>query len=206
MENVDSFTLLSTINISATLICMVLKVPQIFLLLNTKCTKGVSLRALLLEITGYIVFATYQKHHGYPIATFLEYPIMVAQDSVLLLMMLHYDGNLWQSLIYSLAYVVGWQLLSLQGWIIDLALSFCTFISGSSKFSQLQCLWASGDAGQVSALTWAMATYTCIGSIFTTISTTGDLKVLLRFFVLTTLNGWVFVTIVYYRLRGKKLA
>lgn len=52
MEAVDSFTLLNTLNISATLICMVLKLPQIILLTHAKSTKGVSLRALLLELTG----------------------------------------------------------------------------------------------------------------------------------------------------------
>lgn len=41
--------------------------------------------------------------------------------------------------------------------------SLCTFISAASKFAQLQCLWKSKDAGQVSALTWGMATYTCVG-------------------------------------------
>lgn len=41
--------------------------------------------------------------------------------------------------------------------------SLCTFISAGSKFAQLQCLWRSKDAGQVSALSWGMATYTCMG-------------------------------------------
>ncbi|KAL2081779.1 hypothetical protein ACEWY4_021597 [Coilia grayii] len=206
MKAAGSFVLLDVLNISATLICMILKLPQIALLATVKCTKGVSIRALLLELTGYIVFATYQKHHGSPIATYLEYPILVVQDSILLLLILHYDGNLRLSPIYSVVFVVGWQLLTLQGWIIDLALSLCTVLSGSSKFAQLWCLWASGEAGQISALTWGMATYTCIARIFTTILTTGDLQVVLRFCVLTALNGWVCLAVLYYRWRGKKLA
>lgn len=44
-----------------------------------------------------------------------------------------------------------------------LSQSLCTFISAASKFAQLQCLWRSKDAGQVSTLSWAMATYTCMG-------------------------------------------
>ncbi|XP_063078437.1 solute carrier family 66 member 3-like [Engraulis encrasicolus] len=201
-----NFMFLDVLNISASFICMILKLPQIALLAHVKCTKGVSLRALLMELAGYIVFATYQRHHGSPIATYLEYPILVVQDSILLLLILHYDGNMRLSPIYSLAYVVGWQLLTLQGWIIDLALSFCTFLSGSSKFTQLQCLWSTGEAGQISALTWGLATYTCIARIFTTLLTTGDRVVLTRFVVLTALNGWVFLTVLYYRWRVKKLA
>lgn len=203
MEAEGSWTLLSALNVSASLICMVLKLPQIILLANAKSTKGVSLRALLMELTGYIVFATYQRHHGSPISTYLEYPVLVAQDSVLLLLMLHYNGHIKHILLYSFLFAIGWELLTLEDWIIDLALSLCTFISGSSKYTQLQCLWAAGEAGQVSALTWAMSTYTCVARIFTTLLTTGDRQVLLRFLVLTSLNGWVLLTVVLYRWRGK---
>lgn len=41
--------------------------------------------------------------------------------------------------------------------------SLCTFISAASKLAQLQCLWRSKEAGQVSALSWAMAGYTGLG-------------------------------------------
>lgn len=41
--------------------------------------------------------------------------------------------------------------------------TLCTFISAASKVAQLQCLWRSKNAGQVSAITWAMASYTCLG-------------------------------------------
>ncbi|KAG9339666.1 hypothetical protein JZ751_023312 [Albula glossodonta] len=161
-------------NLSAMLSCMVLKLPQIFLLMKVKSTKGVSLQALLLELTGYLVFMTYQMYHEYPIPTYLEYPVLIAQDTILLLLILHYNGNLRQSVVYSAMFVGGWQLLTLQGWIIDLAMSLCTFISAGSKFAQLQCLWRSKDSATVSAASWTMSFYTCMVRIFTTIMTTGD--------------------------------
>lgn len=40
--------------------------------------------------------------------------------------------------------------------------SVCTLISASSKLLQLQCLWRSRDSAQVSTLTWALASYTCM--------------------------------------------
>ncbi|XP_036438229.1 solute carrier family 66 member 3-like isoform X2 [Colossoma macropomum] len=127
------------------------------------------------------------------------------KDTVLFLLILHYSGNLRQSLIFSLIFVGGSQLLTLKSWIIDSAMSLCTFISASSRFAQLQCLWQTKDAGQVSALTWAMSTYTCMARILTTVLTSGDLKVLLRFVVMTTLNGWVLATVVFYKQNGQKL-
>ncbi|XP_057716282.1 solute carrier family 66 member 3 isoform X2 [Corythoichthys intestinalis] len=152
---------------------------------------------------GYIVFVTYQVYYDYPPPTYLEYPILIAQDVVLLLLILLYDGRLQNSLVYSVVFVVGWRLLTVEKWIIDFAMSLCTFISAASKFAQLQCLWKSKDAGQVSALTWGLATYTCATRIYTTMATTGDMQVLVRFIVMTFLNLWVLLSVLYYRRQGR---
>ncbi|KAG7466025.1 hypothetical protein MATL_G00160430 [Megalops atlanticus] len=200
----DADMMLHFANFSTLVVCMVLKFPQIILLIRAKSTKGVSLKSLLLELIGFIVFITYQMYYDYPPPTYLEYPILIAQDAILLLLILHYNGNLRQSVFYTLLFVGGWQLLTVQKWIIDLAMSLCTFISAGSKFAQLQCLWESKDSGQVSALSWGMATYTCLARIFSTIVTTGDMQVLVRFIVMAILNGWVTAMVLYYRRRGIK--
>ncbi|XP_028421040.1 solute carrier family 66 member 3 [Perca flavescens] len=191
--------LLHAANFSTLFVCMVLKFPQIFVLMRAKSTAGVSLNSLLLELIGYIVFVTYQMYYDYPPPTYLEYPILIAQDAILLLLILHYDGSLRHILIYTLLFVGGWRLLTVEKWIIDLAMSLCTFISAASKLAQLQCLWRSKDAGQVSALSWAMATYTCMARIYTTTVTTGDMQVLVRFIAMTLLNMWVLLTVLYYQ-------
>ncbi|XP_020356936.1 solute carrier family 66 member 3-like isoform X2 [Oncorhynchus tshawytscha] len=198
----ESDKVLHIANFSTLFVCMVLKFPQIFVLMRAKSTTGVSLNSLLLELTGFIVFVTYQMYYDYPPPTYLEYPILIAQDVILLLLILHYNGSLKQSLIYAVVFVVGWQLLTVQKWIIDLAMSLCTFISAGSKFAQLQCLWQSKDSGQVSALSWGMATYTCFARIYTTSVTTGDMQVLVRFIVMALLNSWVLATVLYYRKRA----
>ncbi|XP_042357333.1 solute carrier family 66 member 3 [Plectropomus leopardus] len=194
--------LLHAANFSTLFVCMVLKFPQIFVLMRAKSTSGVSLNSLLLELIGYIVFVTYQMYYDYPPPTYLEYPILIAQDAFLLLLIFHYNGCLRQSLIYTVLFVGGWRLLTVEKWIIDLAMSLCTFISAASKFAQLQCLWRSKDADQVSGLSWAMATYTCIARIYTTAVTTGDMQVLVRFIVMTSLNMWVLLTVLYYQRRS----
>lgn len=194
-----SETLLHVANFSTLFVCMVLKFPQIFALMRAKTSAGVSLNSLLLELVGYIVFVTYQMYYDYPPPTYLEYPILIAQDVILLLLILQYNGSLRQSLIYTFLFVGGWRLLTVDKLVIDTAMSLCTLISAASKFAQLQCLWKSKDAGQVSALTWALATYTCMARIYTSAVTTGDMLVLVRFIVMTLLNMWVLFTIMFYQ-------
>lgn len=200
----QSDTLLHVANFSTLFVCMVLKFPQIFVLMRAKSTTGVSLNSLLLELIGFIVFVTYQMYYDYPPPTYLEYPILIAQDVILLLLILHYNGSLRQSFLYALVLVGGWRLLTVEKWIIDLAMSLCTFISAASKFAQLQCLWKSKDAGQVSALSWAMATYTCMARIYTTTVTTADMQVLVRFIIMTSLNMWVLLTVLYYQRQSSR--
>ncbi|XP_017281632.1 solute carrier family 66 member 3 [Kryptolebias marmoratus] len=200
----ESDMLLHMANFSTLFVCMVLKFPQIFVLLRAKRTTGVSLNSLLLELIGFIVFVTYQMYYEYPPPTYLEYPILIAQDVILLLLILHYNGSLRQSIIYAALLFGGWRLLTVERWIIDLAMSLCTFISAASKFAQLQCLWSSKDAGQVSALSWAMATYTCSARIYTTMVTTGDMQVLVRFVAMTLLNLWVLLTVIYYQRQSSR--
>ncbi|KAM4541005.1 solute carrier family 66 member 3 [Fundulus diaphanus] len=197
----QSDTLLHVANFSTLFVCMVLKFPQIFALVRAKSPSGISLNSVLLELIGFIIFVTYQMYYDYPPPTYLEYPILIAQDVILLLLILHYNGSLRLSLLYALLLVGGWRLLTVERWIIDLAMSLCTFISAASKLAQLQCMWSSKDAGQVSALTWAMGTYTCIARIYTTTVTTGDMQVLVRFVAMTLLNLWVLLTVVYYQQR-----
>lgn len=51
----QSDTLLHVANFSTLFICMVLKFPQIFVLMRAKTTTGVSLNSLLLELIGFVI-------------------------------------------------------------------------------------------------------------------------------------------------------
>lgn len=51
----QSDTLLHVANFSTLFMCMVLKFPQIFVLMRAKTTTGVSLNSLLLELIGYVI-------------------------------------------------------------------------------------------------------------------------------------------------------
>lgn len=186
-------------NWSTLVVCMVLKFPQILSVMAARSAEGLSLGSVLLEVTGFLVFLRYHMYYEYPMETYLEYPILIAQDAVLLLFILYYSGSMRNALSYAGMFFGLWNVLVLKKWLIDIALNLCTLISASSKFLQLQHLWRAQDSGQASALTWGMATYTCATRIFTTLVTTGDIAVLVRFIVMLILNCWVVFTILKYR-------
>ncbi|XP_007444818.2 PQ-loop repeat-containing protein 3 isoform X1 [Python bivittatus] len=144
------------------------------------------------------------SYYHYPQLTYIEYPIMIVQDIILCLLVLHYNGKMKHALPYTVIFVAGWYAISLQKWILDLSMNLSTVVSAASKLAQLRCLWQTRDSAQVSATTWGLATYTCAARIFTTLMTTKDSTVLIRFVVMTALNIWVIATILEYR-KAKKL-
>ncbi|XP_044274007.1 solute carrier family 66 member 3 isoform X4 [Varanus komodoensis] len=114
--------LVDVANWSTILACLVLKLPQGVALLAAKSARGVSLESLLLELSGFIVCLRYMSYYNYPLPTYVEYPIIIVQDVILLLFVLHYTGKMKHALPYTVIFVAGWYMLSLQKWIIDLSM------------------------------------------------------------------------------------
>ncbi|GCC23915.1 solute carrier family 66 member 3 isoform X1 [Chiloscyllium punctatum] len=196
--------LLMLANTSSLLVCSVLKLPQIITVISAKTARGLSVRSLLLELIGFLIFLTYQTYYEYPLTTYLEYPVLIVQDVILLMCILFYNGNIGTALPYTILFIIGWRLLTIHKLIIDLAMSLSTCISALSKYAQLQSLWKTHDSDQVSALTWSLAIYTICTRIFTTLVTTADTAVLIRYAVIGVLNVWVLITVMYYRKTGKR--
>ncbi|NXN67143.1 PQLC3 protein, partial [Himantopus himantopus] len=165
-------TLLALAHWSTWAVCAVIKLPQLAAVLAAGSARaGLSLRAVTLFcvfLFSFLVFLRYQIYYGYPLQTYLEYPIIIAQDVILLLFILRFSGNMKRALFYAVTFGGGWYMLTLRKWIIDLAMNLCTFISAASKLAQLRCLWQTKDSGQVSALTWSMSAYTCASKLWAT--------------------------------------
>ncbi|XP_066496068.1 solute carrier family 66 member 3 isoform X2 [Tiliqua scincoides] len=168
-----SALLLDFANWSTILACSVLKVPQGAAVLAAKSARGISLESLVLELSGFLVCLRYMSYYDYPLPTYVEYPIIIIQDVILLLFVLHYSGKMKHALSYTVMFVAGWYLMTLQKWIIDLAMNMSTLVSTATR-------------------------------IFTTLMTTNDIAVLVRFIVMLALNLWVIATILHYRKTAKK--
>uniref|UniRef100_A0A674H3X6 Solute carrier family 66 member 3 n=1 Tax=Taeniopygia guttata TaxID=59729 RepID=A0A674H3X6_TAEGU len=113
-----------------------------------------------ISLFSLLVFLRYQIYYGYPLETYLEYPIVIAQ------------GNFCKPCFGNeMGFWGGWYMLTLQKWIIDLAMNLCTLVSAASKLVQLQHLWETKDAGQASALTWGTSVYASAGNDAGSIST-----------------------------------
>ncbi|NWS68820.1 PQLC3 protein, partial [Crotophaga sulcirostris] len=148
-------------------VCAVMKLPQLAAVLAAGSAQGLSSHCFM-SLFSFLVFLRYQIYYDYPLQTYLEYPIIIAQDAILLLLIMHFSGKTRRALFYAVIFWGGWYVLTLQKWIIDLAMNLCTLVSAASKLAQLRCLWETKDSGEVSALTWSMSAYTCASKLWAT--------------------------------------
>ncbi|NXM84131.1 PQLC3 protein, partial [Oenanthe oenanthe] len=193
--------LLNLVHLTTWAVCAVIKLPQLVAVLRAGSARGLSVTSLLLELAGLLVFLRYQIYYDYPLETYLEYPIIIAQDAILLCCIMHFSGKKKRALFYTVMYWGVWYVLTLHKWIIDIAMNLCTLVSAASKLVQLQHLWQTKDSGQASALTWGMGAYTCATVDFSELCLQNifSLLVLIRFITMLILNIWVTATILHYR-------
>ncbi|NWZ00049.1 PQLC3 protein, partial [Loxia curvirostra] len=159
--------LLDLVHLTTWAVCAVIKLPQLVAVLRAGSAWGLSLSSLLLELAGLLVFLRYQIYYGYPLETYLEFPVVIAQDVILISCIMHFSGKVRRAFFYAFLFWVGWYMLTLKKWIIDLAMNLCTFISAASKLVQLQHLRETKDSRQASALTWGMSVYASAGKLQT---------------------------------------
>lgn len=96
--------LLSLITIAS---CLVSKVPQIQTVQQLKSATGLSLNGLLMELCSYSVTMLYNFTNRYAFLSYMEYPILLIQEYVLVYVVLKYSNMLNKpAFIWSGIYVV----------------------------------------------------------------------------------------------------
>uniref|UniRef100_A0A8C3M856 Uncharacterized protein n=1 Tax=Geospiza parvula TaxID=87175 RepID=A0A8C3M856_GEOPR len=96
--------LLDLVHLTTWAVCAVIKLPQLVAVLRAGSAWGLSVSSLLLELTGFLVFLRYQIYHGYPLETYLEFPVVIAQDVILLSCIMHFSGKVRRACFYALMY------------------------------------------------------------------------------------------------------
>lgn len=192
---------------SVILTSLFVKVPQILSVLNARSTKGLSLSSVLLEEIGYSILLTYNFALGYPLASYFEYTVLVLQDFILIIAILHFDGllkihTLPAFLLYFLVYT-GIAFRWFPDFVLTTVISLVTPLSFSSKFAQIKLLYTSKNPGQVSLATWGIVAYGATARVVTSCVLTWDPGVILNFCVAASMNTFISCMIVHYRQQAK---
>ncbi|KAH0946445.1 hypothetical protein HN011_005114 [Eciton burchellii] len=193
--------LLSLITIG---MCFVLKIPQILKLLSVKSAREISMLGLFLELTSYTVMTSYNYMNGYSVLSYLEYPIILVQEYILIFFVMKYLNKLNMCfLLYTIVYFTLSSCLLLEV-VPKVVLTFlapmCTPISASSKIVQLLAILRAKNAESVSPLTWFISAFTNLTRVFTIWMDSADMLLLGNFIISVLLSSSIMFSALYYRI------
>lgn len=181
---------LSIITIS---MCLFLKVPQIKSIYTLKNARGINIYALLMELSSYSVTALYNYVNNYSLLSYMEYPILILQEYVLVYLVLFYQRLLGtKSTAITTAYiaiVLAFLLGIIDGSALKFIIPLCTPISLSSKAIQLWEILKTRCADSVSVTTWAISAITNASRIYTIYMDSADLILLTNFSLSTIMSS-----------------
>ncbi|KAH8398341.1 hypothetical protein KR215_008649 [Drosophila sulfurigaster] len=196
--------LLSLITVSS---CLVIKVPQINTIRENKSSKGISVLGLCLELFSYTVMMSYNYTSGYDFLSYMEYPVLLLQEYVLIYYAFKYQDLLGKrTQIFAVFYATIATLIYLKLFpiiILTFLVPFCTPIGATSKVLQLIAILRTKDASSVSRTTWALSAFTNMTRIYTVYVQSHDVMLLSNFLISTFLSSAVFVAACVYKKKTK---
>jgi len=173
------------------------KVPQIRNIWKLKSAKGLPISGPLMETTSYTITALYNYVNGHALLAYMEYPVILVQEYVLIYMILHYQKSVNnKSFLLFAAYfsfVAFFVLGILPPSFLTFLVPFCTPISLSSKVVQLYAIWKTQNADSVSVSTWVISAVTNGSRIYTIFLDSADVILLTNFISSTILSSSIAV-------------
>lgn len=133
----------------------IVKVPQILKLINSKSASGISFLSYLLETSAYLISLAYNVRQGFPFSTYGETGLIMAQNVVIAVLVLHYSGKASTAALF-VAGLATSAITLFSPQIVDTkTLSYLQAGAGAlgvaSKLPQILTVFQEGGTGQLSA-------------------------------------------------------
>jgi len=191
------------LSVTTILLSVIMKAPQIIRIYNQKQTGGISLTSLLLDLINLSTTTCYNYTNNYSLMSYMEYPIILLQQYILIGIVLFYNNRLnVKVLILSVLYIgllTAFVCELLPSSILTILVPFGTPVSLSSKCLQLYTIMKFKNADSISLTTWFISAYTNGARIYTILMDSADKMLLVNFCFNTSLSTSILLASVYYK-------
>lgn len=183
--------------------CLIQKIPQIKTLYNAKSARGISATSLYLELFSYSIMMSYNYCNRYSILSYMEYPILLFQEYILIYLVLKYRRQLnGYSYKIAAAYFFALSMFLtniIPTFILAMLVPFCTPIGATSKVIQLYEIIRTKNASSVNLTTWMISAFTNLTRIYTVMVDSADRMLLANFSISFLLSGSIYLAAFYYK-------
>ncbi|KAK6527339.1 hypothetical protein TWF281_010521 [Arthrobotrys megalospora] len=151
----------------------IVKVPQILKIISSNSAAGLSLLSTLLETDAYAISIAYNFRNGFPFSTFGETALIVVQNLVIAVLILHFTGRGAYAGVLIAGFAAAAYALFTPNVIGDKTMTVLQAstipISLASKIPQIYTVWQQGGTGQLSAFAVFNFLAGSLARVFTTL-------------------------------------
>ncbi|XP_017860357.1 PREDICTED: mannose-P-dolichol utilization defect 1 protein homolog [Drosophila arizonae] len=180
---------------------VLVKVPQVLKILNSKSGEGINLMGVMLDLLAITFHMSYNFMNGYPFSSWGDNTFLAIQTVAIAALVLYFGGRKPYAFIFVVAYAILLYILNsgLTSMKVLFAIQSCNIpILLVGKLSQAVTNYRAGSTGQLSAATVIMMFAGSVARIFTSIQETGDTMIIITFVASTFANGVIFSQLLYY--------
>lgn len=183
-----------------------IKIPQIATILNNKSVAGLSVTTFLVETFGYTYNLAAHFRQNYPLTTYGDFFVLLAQNYFILLLFYRYTSNPGKGYAVVTAYIAGLLLLCSPFFPVE-AIQLMTLGNVAvvivGRVPQAYANYVNGSTGALSPFTcWGIFLGAC-ARIFTTLQDVDSFNILAGYLSSALLNGIIAFQCVYYGLQPK---
>lgn len=179
---------------------LLVKVPQIVKIFNSKSGSGINLLSVLLDLSAITFHMAYSYVNGYTFSSWGDNTFLALQTAIIGMMVLWYEGAKVKSSLFGLLYMLMvFALCRVTPMNVLVMLESCTIpILLAGKLTQAWTNYSNSSTGQISAATAFLLLAGSLARIFTSIQETGDSMIILTFCVSSFVNGIIAAQVIYY--------
>ncbi|KAK6329807.1 hypothetical protein TWF730_006106 [Orbilia blumenaviensis] len=180
----------------------IVKVPQILKIISSNSAAGLSLLSTLLETDAYAISIAYNIRNGFPFSTFGETALIVVQNLVIAVLILHFTGRGAYAGVLIAGFAAAAYALFTPNVISEKTMTILQAstipISLASKIPQIYTVWQQGGTGQLSAFAVFNFLAGSLARVFTTLQEVDDPLILWGYLGGAILNAVLTAQMIYY--------
>ena len=185
------------------IVSSVMKLPQVYSIIKAKSGEGISISSFVMEIFCYAVTYCYCHGQGYGLSTYVENLFLLIQDIIIILSTLYFAKQLKDNKVYIVGgvFVVSFIVMFIgiiPDVIMELLNASTTIMFMVSKLPQIIQNYKSKNTGSLSLITTLGLFVGNLVRIFTSLSGTDSLSLLLSFIIAGALNLIIVIQIIMY--------
>jgi len=179
-----------------------LKVPQIVKILGNRSVAGLSFEMFSLELFAFVFQGTYAARNGFPLDSYLEIWVILAQNFIIIALMYVYSSRGFTlngaALLGSALLLIAAELTVAPMSVVVLLQTVSVALFAIAKLPQIVKGFAEKSTGQLDLFMVSMQTLGSLVRVFTTLQSVNDPIYLFSFILGSTLNAIITLQVLVY--------